>query len=428
MTDATVVIKGRNELGLAVKQAEQQLKNLARTGDLVGKVLRGGAIVGAIVAFERLSENAEKAALAIGDKGTAKALHQLNGEIDKLKQKGTNLIGQVLGAVYINFRGTEIQKLTQDISNLRVELDRLNQSNGGSAAGLPGYEAKQRQLNALTAKLANAIALEASFTSRRGFAVSRGNDGNNGVRTRYSSAFDVEPEKAAKVAGYAPSAEMVAYTERLERMGEANRHFIDTVGDADKAIREGFSDGLEIGEQQLEQLATTAGETTKEINIFAEEAARGMQRAFADFFFDPFEDGLKGMLGGFVQTIHRMVAELFAQQALTSFFTWGAGLGGGIGKFAGSLLSGITGKASGGSVYGGTPYLVGEKGPELFVPGASGSIVPNHAMGGGVTIINNVDARGADAERIMSVMPGLLKQTEDRTIARIRDMNGRGRL
>jgi hypothetical protein len=213
----------------------------------------------------------------------------------------------------------------------------------------------------------------------------------------------------------------------LERMGEANRHFIDTVGDADKAIREGFSDGLEIGEQQLEQLATTAGETTKEINIFAEEAARGMQRAFADFFFDPFEDGLKGMLGGFVQTIHRMVAELFAQQALTAFFTWGAGLGGGVGKFAGSLLSGIGGKASGGPVMGGTPYLVGEKGPELFVPGASGSIVPNHAMGG-ASITYNIDARGADAERIMSVMPGLLKQTEDRTLARIRDMNGRGRL
>ena len=30
-----------------------------------------------------------------------------------------------------------------------------------------------------------------------------------------------------------------------------------------------------------------------------------------------------------------------------------------------------------------SPYLVGERGPELFVPGSSGSIVPNHALGGG---------------------------------------------
>ena len=28
------------------------------------------------------------------------------------------------------------------------------------------------------------------------------------------------------------------------------------------------------------------------------------------------------------------------------------------------------------------PYMVGERGPELFVPGAQGNIVPNHAMGG----------------------------------------------
>jgi tape measure domain-containing protein len=48
-----------------------------------------------------------------------------------------------------------------------------------------------------------------------------------------------------------------------------------------------------------------------------------------------------------------------------------------------SLLSGINignvplvGKAAGGPVAGGTPYVVGEKGPELFVPGSSGTIVP----------------------------------------------------
>ena len=39
---------------------------------------------------------------------------------------------------------------------------------------------------------------------------------------------------------------------------------------------------------------------------------------------------------------------------------------------------------------GGTPYLVGEKGPEVFVPGATGSIVPNHALGGGgAPTVNN---------------------------------------
>lgn len=39
-------------------------------------------------------------------------------------------------------------------------------------------------------------------------------------------------------------------------------------------------------------------------------------------------------------------------------------------------------KAEGGPVMGGQPYIVGERGPELFVPGRSGSIVANERMGG----------------------------------------------
>lgn len=53
----------------------------------------------------------------------------------------------------------------------------------------------------------------------------------------------------------------------------------------------------------------------------------------------------------------------------------------------------LPGKAIGGPVQAGTPYMVGERGPEMFVPSRSGSIVPNNALGGGMTI--NVDARGA---------------------------------
>lgn len=47
---------------------------------------------------------------------------------------------------------------------------------------------------------------------------------------------------------------------------------------------------------------------------------------------------------------------------------------------------GIPGRAIGGPVSAGSPYIVGERGPELFVPGASGVIVPNGAGGGGANI------------------------------------------
>lgn len=43
----------------------------------------------------------------------------------------------------------------------------------------------------------------------------------------------------------------------------------------------------------------------------------------------------------------------------------------------------LGGRAAGGPVTGGTPYLVGEVGPELFVPHSSGTIIPNHRLGHG---------------------------------------------
>ena len=58
-----------------------------------------------------------------------------------------------------------------------------------------------------------------------------------------------------------------------------------------------------------------------------------------------------------------------------------------------SLSGGKTpeGKYMGGPIAAGTPYVVGEMGPELFVPGASGSIVPNGMGGGQPIIVNNTN-------------------------------------
>ena len=57
----------------------------------------------------------------------------------------------------------------------------------------------------------------------------------------------------------------------------------------------------------------------------------------------------------------------------------------------------LPGKALGGAVGAGRPYMVGERGPELFVPGAQGNIVPNNAMGSS-NIVVNVDASGSSVE------------------------------
>ena len=55
-------------------------------------------------------------------------------------------------------------------------------------------------------------------------------------------------------------------------------------------------------------------------------------------------------------------------------------------------------KAEGGPVKGGASYLVGERGPEMFTPGVSGMVTPNHALGGSTNIVVNVDASGSNVE------------------------------
>jgi len=60
-------------------------------------------------------------------------------------------------------------------------------------------------------------------------------------------------------------------------------------------------------------------------------------------------------------------------------------------------LGGLTPRANGGPVGAGQPYMVGERGPELFVPGAQGNIVPNNAMGSS-NIVVNVDASGSSVQ------------------------------
>lgn len=73
----------------------------------------------------------------------------------------------------------------------------------------------------------------------------------------------------------------------------------------------------------------------------------------------------------------------------------GTGNGGGL---LGGFFKGA--RANGGPVTGGSAYLVGERGPELFVPGRSGTIIPNESMGGGssTNVVVNVDASGSKVE------------------------------
>lgn len=61
-------------------------------------------------------------------------------------------------------------------------------------------------------------------------------------------------------------------------------------------------------------------------------------------------------------------------------------------------------RALGGPVSAGTPYMIGERGPELFVPAQSGRIIPNHGLPGGQTVINiNTSADPNEVVRALEI-------------------------
>ena len=78
-------------------------------------------------------------------------------------------------------------------------------------------------------------------------------------------------------------------------------------------------------------------------------------------------------------------------------FGGGGGQIGGVGTFGPNY--GIKQFANGGVPPVGRPSIVGERGPELFMPGIRGSIIPNNALGGGSTnVVVNVDASGSNVQ------------------------------
>lgn len=154
---------------------------------------------------------------------------------------------------------------------------------------------------------------------------------------------------------------------------------------------EGYADAMEKGK-----------EAAKELEAITDQAARNMQDAFADFLFNPFEEGLDGMLSSFLTVIQRMIAEAAAAQIIGAMFQ----SAGGPGAFLGNALSNVLpGFAQGGSFTIGGPTGV-DKTPVMFM-GSRGEQVDITPKGGGgrsqVVIAPTINAPGADAGTVARI-------------------------
>lgn len=189
--------------------------------------------------------------------------------------------------------------------------------------------------------------------------------------------------------------------------------------------------------KELKKLTTDGKDGFKDL----EQAINNFGSGFEDAIANMVKTGklnFKDLFDSLISDITKLIIKLEIINPLINSLT-GSHLTTGLGGLFGGLLGGafnssaissaglragsfianpgnIGLRASGGPVTAGMPYIVGEKGPELMIPNMSGSIVPNHALGGGGlnvthqwTIVAN-DTRGFD-DLIAQRMPWIMNQS-----------------
>jgi hypothetical protein len=166
----------------------------------------------------------------------------------------------------------------------------------------------------------------------------------------------------------------------------------NTAGLTDKQVKSEIEARLALEDQR----DTTRGinEANDKRKKDADELARKLEeqqaaaKQLADTIKNQITDAIMGAidgtksLGESLSSVLRMMAASFLNQGI-----------GGIGK----ALK-IPGFARGGQPPVGRPSIVGERGPELFVPSRAGTIIPNNQLGGSTSVVVNVDASGTEVQ------------------------------
>lgn len=164
-----------------------------------------------------------------------------------------------------------------------------------------------------------------------------------------------------------------------------------------------------------EEYDAAVEKSTGKTNDFAKQAASNIQDALGQ----SVQDTLEGNFGNIEQTWRSMLTRLASQAIaadLGKYLLGGDyGSSGNIGGLLGSIgnLFKGSGGTSGGTTMGndialgyagggdppvGRVSVVGEKGPELFVPRSAGTVIPNHALGGGGGSNVTIENHGARVE------------------------------
>lgn len=206
-------------------------------------------------------------------------------------------------------------------------------------------------------------------------------------------------------------------TTKVTDKGTDLREILNSIGQAARTNAEDFKK-LTLAEVEAAREAENAFERTKQIS-------EGVAQSFGDAFKSiitgtkSVKDAFKNMARAIID---QLIQVLIVQQIVGVVGTGGAGSGG---RGLAGILSGT--RAMGGSVTAGKPYLVGEKGAELFIPHSAGRIEPNNKMAGGQVVVNQtINVSTGVQQTVRAEIATLLPQIAQASKAAVIDARRRG--
>jgi hypothetical protein len=206
------------------------------------------------------------------------------------------------------------------------------------------------------------------------------------------------------------NAELMAHIDGVTVATQRQTQAIQAQGDARRRNQvEAITELYTIQQRSIDRinnsLAAMAGRL-KQVDVDAQPIPESLTRAeqamfifsdVANTFVNSFGAGMSNIIlqtqkwQDALKNVAKLLLSAGIQKAIQLLLMGGvpglsgaglAGFFGDKGGLGGSLMRGLFGRASGGRVTGGSPYMVGERGPELFVPGSTGGIISNGGLAG----------------------------------------------
>jgi hypothetical protein len=212
----------------------------------------------------------------------------------------------------------------------------------------------------------------------------------------------------------------------LEQPNQAFQDMRDTLANMEKIdIRSYFSRAAGAVDGEGGSLSTALTEAQQR----AQDLANTMQQNFESGFMSII-DGTKSLKDAFRDMAKSVIAELYrvlVVKRLVGSFDVATGAGSGIVGFFGRMFGGM--RAQGGAVSGNKAYMVGEKGPEMIVPGTSGRVVPNNQLGGGgqpIVINQTINVSTGVQQTVRAEIKQLMPQIAESAKSAVVDAKRRG--